>query len=71
MLNVVKDYITWGEISSELKLEIEKTKTEKGKEGKSNRFYRLHPPRGGFERNGIKQPFSKELHPLSWHHSLE
>jgi large subunit ribosomal protein L30 len=61
MLNKAKDYITWGEINDEtLKLlrekRLEKTKNKEGKEAEKG-FFRLHPPRGGFERKGIKVPF--------------
>jgi len=61
MLNKVKDYITWGEIDEEtLKLlkekRSEKTKNKEGKEIEKG-FFRLHPPRGGFERKGIKFSF--------------
>ena len=53
MLRKVKDYVTWGEIDSDtLKLLDEK----RGK--KDSRFYRLNSPRKGFERKGIKRPFS-------------
>ncbi|MCF7866540.1 uL30 family ribosomal protein [Candidatus Woesearchaeota archaeon] len=53
MLQKCKDYITWGEINEETKkLLDEKRKTTK-------KYYALHPPRGGFERKGIKQPFNK------------
>jgi len=45
MLTKVKDYVTWGEITAE---------THKILGG----FSRLHPPRGGFERKGIKKSFS-------------
>jgi len=53
-----KDYIAYGEISEEThKLLIEK----RGKmdvEGKLKKYFLLHPPRGGFERKGIKTPFT-------------
>lgn len=52
MLKRVKDYITWGEIESDLIEEI------KNKKGDSTKIFRLNPPKGGFERKGIKQPFS-------------
>lgn len=53
MLKKAKDYITWGEIDDNtLKLLIEK----RGK--KDKKFFRLHPPRKGFERKGIKKPFT-------------
>lgn len=53
MLKKAKDYITWGEIDEEiLKLLIDK-RGEKDK-----KFFRLHPPRKGFERKGTKKTFS-------------
>ncbi|MBW2982255.1 uL30 family ribosomal protein [Candidatus Woesearchaeota archaeon] len=61
MLNKVKDYITWGEINDEtLKMlrekRLEKTKNKEGKVVEK-KFFRLHPPRKGFARKGIKIPF--------------
>jgi len=53
MLKRAKDYITWGEISPELKKELE-AKKSKG----DSKVIGLHPPRGGFERKGIKAPFT-------------
>lgn len=53
MLKKAKDYITWGEVTSET---IANVKSKKGKEAK---IYRLCPPVGGYERKGIKQPFTK------------
>lgn len=51
MIKKVKDYVTWGEIDdATLKLLIEKR--EKGK-----KFFALSPPKGGFERKGIKVSF--------------
>ena len=55
MLKKAKDYITYGEIDPETEKElIEKRGGDK--EGKG--FFRLHPPRKGFERKGIKRPFT-------------
>lgn len=61
MLVKVKDYITFGEIDEEtIKILSEKrsqkTKDRNGKEI-TKPFFRLHPPRGGFERKGIKKTF--------------
>lgn len=53
MLKKAKDYITWGEISSEVKKKVEATKKKE-----DQKVFRLHPPRGGFERKGIKVPFT-------------
>ncbi|MFT4297563.1 MAG: uL30 family ribosomal protein [Candidatus Woesearchaeota archaeon] len=59
MIKKVKDYITWGVISSEIKSSIEKSAESKGKGLKpGQKVYRLHPPVGGFERKGIKTPYS-------------
>ena len=55
----IKDYVTYGEISEETyKLLVEK-RGEKGPDGKVKKFFRMHPPRGGFERKGIKVPFNQ------------
>jgi len=71
MLQKAKDYITWGEVDDKtFKLLVEKRgnlylgRTEeyharkfitvKGKRLKP--YFRLAPPRGGFERKGIKTP---------------
>ncbi|MEK6959695.1 MAG: uL30 family ribosomal protein [Nanoarchaeota archaeon] len=60
MLNVCKDYITWGEVSDEtvaaLKKERGETMTTRDGKKKDKPYFRLHPPRGGFERKGIKVP---------------
>ena len=54
MIHVVKDYVTWGEISSELSQQLQK----QGSNGKENKpFYRLNSPRKGYGRKGIKVPF--------------
>jgi len=54
MLLKCKDYLTYGEVSEETK----KVLHEKRNKGK--KFYALNPPRGGFGRKGIKQPFNKK-----------
>ncbi len=61
MIQKVKDYSTWGEINEEtLKLlkdkRLEKTKDKQGKDVEK-KFFRLSPPRGGFERKGTKVAF--------------
>jgi large subunit ribosomal protein L30 len=61
MLKKVKDYITWGEIDEETLKLLKEKRLEKGKnkQGKvvEKKFFRLHPPRKGFERKGTKVPF--------------
>ena len=60
MVKKVKDYVTYGEIDEEtLKLMASK-KQEKNPDGTPKKFFRLNPPRGGFERKGIKTPFSQK-----------
>jgi len=57
MLEKVKDYVTYGEIDEETyKLLVEKRGIKK--EGETMNYFHMHPPRGGFERKGIKTPFS-------------
>jgi len=54
MIKKVKDYVTYGEIDDA----FEKTILEKQSEGAEKGFFRLNPPKGGFERKGIKTPFT-------------
>jgi large subunit ribosomal protein L30 len=49
MIKKVEHLITWGDINDETIKLLEKRKRGKG--------FALHPPRGGFERKGIKMPF--------------
>ena len=53
-----KDYVTFGEISEETYKHLVSKRGEKDADGKAKRHFRLHPPRGGFEKGGIKKPFS-------------
>ncbi|MFC1801130.1 uL30 family ribosomal protein [Nanoarchaeota archaeon] len=46
MVKKVKDLVTWGELNEEVLGLLKDKKT-----------INLHPPRGGFERKGIKIPF--------------
>ena len=54
-----KDYVAFGEISEETYSELVSKRGEKDSEGKLKKYFRLHPPRGGFEKKGIKVPFTK------------
>ena len=60
MVKKAKDYITWGRINEEtLKLLVEKRgKVNPDDKNRTKPFFNLHPPRGGFERKGIKTPFT-------------
>ena len=79
MINKVKDFVTFGEITDELYSElIQKRGTEykgriqdsRGKinysrkfidfnDKKYNKYFRLAPPKKGYEKKGTKKPFSK------------
>jgi large subunit ribosomal protein L30 len=59
MLMRVKDYCTYGEIDDET-LKLLQDKRGIQKEGKLQNYFHLSPPRGGFERNGIKAPFTSK-----------
>ena len=54
MVKKAKDFITWGEIDAATLKELEEKRKEEEK-----KTYRLHPPRGGFERKGTKKSFSQ------------
>ncbi|MBW2979978.1 uL30 family ribosomal protein [Candidatus Woesearchaeota archaeon] len=58
MVRKVKDYVAYGELDDETyKLLVEKRGEKKG--DKLKKFFRLGPPRKGFERKGVKIPFKK------------
>ena len=52
MLRRVKDIVTWGEVDAETIALLEKRR-------KSGNTYMLNPPRGGFERGGIKKSYQQ------------
>lgn len=56
MLRKVKDYVTYGEVNEESRKLLDAKRARQVKEGAV--VYHLAPPRGGFERKGIKKPFS-------------
>ncbi len=58
MINKCKDYVTWGEIDSATEKILTEKRGVKGKDGKLKKYFRLSPPRGGFERKGIKKDFT-------------
>jgi large subunit ribosomal protein L30 len=53
-----KDYVTYGEISEDTYNELVDKRGKKDAEGVLKKYFLLHPPRGGFERKGIKAPFT-------------
>ncbi len=54
MIQKVKDFVTFGEVNDEVLKLLESKRKETGKP----HVFHLNPPRGGFERKGIKKPFS-------------
>ncbi len=54
MLEKVKDFVTYGEITNETMKTVEEKRKQKGK------TYPLNPPVKGFEKKGIKKPYSKK-----------
>lgn len=55
MLEKIKDYTTYGEVDESTTKMLEEKRGKKGREGKPRKDFHLHPPRGGFERKGIKR----------------
>ncbi len=61
MVRKVEDCVTWGEIDDSTIKELKEKRGEKTKvNGKEQlkQFFRLSPPKGGFERKGIKTPYA-------------
>lgn len=49
MIEKLRDFVAYGEISNEVHKELVKLRGKKGKDGKLKPFFRLHPPRKGIE----------------------
>ncbi|MBT4540331.1 50S ribosomal protein L30 [Candidatus Woesearchaeota archaeon] len=60
MIKKAKDYITWGEIDESLLKELIEKRGEPNPKDKSRTksYFRLHPPRKGYGRKGIKKTFT-------------
>ena len=54
----LKDYITYGEIDESTLKQLQDKRGDKQEDGTLKPFYRLSPPKGGFNRKGIKKPYS-------------
>lgn len=54
-----KDYIAYGEITQDTYNELVDKRGKKDESGALKKFFLLHPPLGGFEKKGIKVPFSR------------
>jgi len=49
MIDKLRDFVAYGEISADTYKELVKQRGKKGKDGKLKPFFRLHPPRKGIE----------------------
>jgi len=58
MLKKINDVATYGEVTEETIKALKDKREVKRADGTSKKFFSLAPPKGGFERKGIKQPFS-------------
>lgn len=58
MLRKVKDFVTYGELDAETEKQLVDSRGKKNSDGSLKKFFRLHPPRGGFDTKGTKVPFS-------------
>ena len=58
MIKKVKDFVTFGEISEEIHNKLIEKRGKKNRGDKFKKIFHLHPPRGGFERKGIKTPYA-------------
>jgi large subunit ribosomal protein L30 len=54
-----KDYIAYGIITEDTKQLLEEKRGQKTADGKLKPFFRLAPPRGGYERKGMKKTFAE------------
>lgn len=58
MIEKLRDFIAYGEISADTYKELVKQRGKKGKDGKIKPFFRLHPPRKGIDSKvhfGVKK----------------
>ena len=58
MLQKAKDAITWGPIDQDTYKELVEKRGKKDAEGKVHNHFNLNPPKGGFERKGIKTSYT-------------
>lgn len=59
MLQKVKDAITWGAIDEETKKELLEKRGKKDADGETKPHVHLNPPKGGFERKGVKTAYTR------------
>ncbi|NQV08604.1 uL30 family ribosomal protein [Candidatus Woesearchaeota archaeon] len=60
MIKKAKDYITWGELNEDTIKELISKRSEPNPKDpkRTKKFFRLNSPKKGYERKGIKVPFS-------------
>ena len=54
MVRKVNSYVTWGEVTDETIASLKENVAQKG----NAKTFRLHPPKKGWERKGIKKPYN-------------
>lgn len=59
MINRVKDYVTYGPVDDATIKLLQDKRGQKDKDGKIKNHYHLNPPKGGFERKGIKRTYDQ------------
>jgi len=61
MVRKIKDYVAWGELDSETikMLIVKRGRADPFNKEKVKPYFRLNPPRGGFERKGTKKGFNE------------
>lgn len=57
MLKKIQSYVAFGEITEETEKLLVEKREAKRKDGSVKKYYSLAPPKGGFERKGIKKSF--------------
>jgi large subunit ribosomal protein L30 len=59
LINKVKDYVAYGTIDDATVKLLQEKRGQKDKDGKIKNHFHLSPPRGGFERKGIKRTYEQ------------
>ncbi|MBW2996888.1 uL30 family ribosomal protein [Candidatus Woesearchaeota archaeon] len=59
MIKKVKDYVAYGEVDDATISLLEQKRGKKDREGKLRKDFHLQPPKGGFERKGIKHSYTQ------------
>ena len=58
MIRKIENYVTWGQIDEDTLKLLDEKRSKTAKKNDYKTVYFLAPPRKGFERGGIKKPFT-------------